>query len=34
MAGQNLAYSLYQSYKSQGEENPQTKVQAVAQVEA
>lgn len=34
LAGQNLAYSLYQSYKSQGEENPQTKVQAVAQVEA
>lgn len=31
---QNLAYSLYQSYKSQGEENPQAKVQAVAQVEA
>ncbi|VPD39699.1 competence factor transport protein ComB [Streptococcus pneumoniae] len=34
LASQNLAYSLYQSYKSQGEENPQTKVQAVAQVEA
>ena len=34
LAGQNLAYSLYQSYKSQGEENPQIKVQAVAQVEA
>lgn len=34
LAGQNLAYSFYQSYKSQGEENPQTKVQAVAQVEA
>lgn len=33
-AGQNLAYSFYQSYKSQGEENPQTKVQVVAQVEA
>ena len=34
LASQNLAYSLYQSYKSQGEENPQTKAQAVAQVEA
>ncbi|NOL95668.1 competence protein ComB, partial [Klebsiella pneumoniae] len=33
LASQNLAYSLYQSYKSQGEENPQNKVQAVAQVE-
>ena len=31
---QNLAYSLYQFYKSQGEENPQAKAQAVAQVEA
>ena len=34
LASQNLAYSLYQSYKSQGEENPQAKAQAVAQVEA
>ena len=34
LASQNLAYSLYQSYKSQGEENPQSKAQAVAQVEA
>ena len=34
LASQNLAYSLYQSYKSQGEENPQAKVQVVAQVEA
>ena len=34
LASQNLAYSLYQSYKSQGEENPQVKAQAVAQVEA
>ena len=34
LANQNLAYSLYQSYKSQGEENPQAKSQAVAQVEA
>ena len=34
LANQNLAYSLYQSYKSQGEENPQAKAQAVAQVEA
>jgi len=34
LASQNLAYSLYQSYKSQGEENPQAKSQAVAQVEA
>ncbi|WP_173282873.1 competence pheromone export protein ComB [Streptococcus sp. 1449] len=31
LASQNLAYSLYQS---QGEENPQAKAQAVAQVEA
>ena len=34
MTSQNLAYSLYQSYKSQREENPQAKAQAVAQVEA
>ncbi|ORJ29821.1 competence protein ComB [Streptococcus oralis subsp. tigurinus] len=34
LASQNLAYSLYQSYKSHGEENPQAKAQAVAQVEA
>ena len=34
LASQNLAYSFYQSYKSQGEENPQAKAQAVAQVEA
>ena len=34
LASQNLAYSLYQSYKSQGEENSQAKSQAVAQVEA
>ena len=34
LASQNLAYSLYQSYKSQGEENLQAKAQAVAQVEA
>lgn len=34
LASRNLAYSLYQSYKSQGEENPQSKAQAVAQVEA
>ena len=33
LGNQNLAYSLYQSYKSQGEENPQAKAQAVAQVE-
>ena len=32
LASQNLAYSLYQSYKSQGEENPQAKAQAKAQV--
>ena len=34
LSSQNLAYSLYQSYKSQGEENPQAKAQAVVQVEA
>ena len=34
LASQNLAYSLYQSYKSQGEENPQSKAQAVVQLEA
>ena len=34
LASQNLAYSLYQSYKSQREENSQAKAQAVAQVEA
>ena len=34
LASQNLAYSLYQSYKSQSEENSQAKSQAVAQVEA
>ena len=34
LTSQNLAYSLYQSYKSQREENPQAKAQAVAQVEA
>ncbi|MFB2757864.1 competence protein ComB, partial [Streptococcus pneumoniae] len=27
LSGQKLAYSLYHSYKSQGEENPQTKLQ-------
>ena len=34
MASQNLAYSLYQSHKSQGEENQQAKAQAISQVEA
>ena len=34
LTSQNLAYSLYQSYKSQREENSQAKAQAVAQVEA
>ena len=34
LASQNLAYSLYQSYKSQGEENQQAKAQAISQVEA
>ena len=34
MANQNLAYSLYQSYKSQGEENTQAKAQAISQLEA
>lgn len=34
LTSQNLAYSLYQFYKSQREENPQAKAQAVAQVEA
>ncbi|EGV00709.1 bacteriocin secretion accessory protein [Streptococcus oralis SK313] len=34
LTSQNLAYSLYQSYKSQREENPQAKAQAVAQIEA
>ncbi|ORJ28119.1 competence pheromone export protein ComB [Streptococcus oralis] len=34
LTSQNLAYSIYQSYKSQSEENSQAKVQAVAQVEA
>ena len=34
LTSQNLAYSLYQSYKYQREENPQAKAQAVAQVEA
>ena len=34
LTSQNLAYSLYQSHKSQREENPQAKAQAVAQVEA
>ena len=34
LTSQNLAYSLYQSYKYQREENSQAKVQAVAQVEA
>ena len=34
LTSQNLAYSLYQSYKSQREENLQAKAQAVAQVEA
>ena len=34
LTSQNLAYSLYQFYKSQGEENSQAKTQAVAQVEA
>ena len=34
LTSQNLAYSLYQSYKSQRKENPQAKAQAVAQVEA
>ena len=34
LTSQNLAYSLYQFYKSQGEENSQAKAQAVAQVEA
>ena len=30
----NLAYLLYQSHKSQGEENQQAKAQAISQVEA
>ena len=34
LASQNLAYSLYQSYKSQSEENQQAKAQAISQVEA
>ena len=34
LASQNLATLSYQSYKSQGEENPQAKAQTISQVEA
>ena len=34
LASQNLAYSLTSPINTQGEENPQAKTQAIAQVEA